>query len=86
MTKPLKLAVLAKVLPPSVDAHGLPRVPGLYHWHDAGWDSKVTVAVYKKRGERWLFVKPPIPNGIPVRISPRIAGRFTVAKEQKHAV
>lgn len=50
----------------------LPDKPGVYFW-DA-WGEYVTV--YKKPRFGGLFVKPPVPNAVEVRITPRIAGDF----------
>jgi len=54
----------------------LPTEPGMYFWDHWG----CVVEVYKKRGGRCLYTKPP--GGIEVKISPRIAGRF-IAQDAK---
>lgn len=46
----------------------LPQCPGLYYWSE--WKCCVTVEM---RGKS-LFVTPP--NGVRVKITPKIAGRF----------
>lgn len=55
------------------DPAKLPKGPGLYYW--SAW--KAVVRVYKKKGGRHLYVKPPGARAVEVRISPRIAGEFT---------
>lgn len=46
----------------------LPQIPGLYYWSE--WKCLVIVEL---RG-KFLFVTPP--NGIRVKVTPKIAGRF----------
>ena len=53
----------------------LPTQPGWYFWSE--W--KTVVDVYRKRGGKYLYVKPP--GGIEVRITPYIAGTFQVTPE-----
>lgn len=53
----------------------LPTEPGRYYWSE--W--KVIVDVYRKRGGKYLYVKPP--SGVEVRVSPFIAGTFAPVQE-----
>lgn len=55
----------------------LPDKPGTYFWDTWG----TYVEVYKKPGGRHLYVKPPVPNAVEVRISDRIAGNFIAKKD-----
>lgn len=57
------------------NASTLPTEPGPYYWSE--W--KTVVDVYRKRGGKYLYVKPP--SGTEVRISPFIAGTFVPVQE-----
>lgn len=50
----------------------LPDEPGWYFWTE--WDAPVRV--YKKPRAKSLFVTPP--GGVEVRVTPRLAGDFTL--------
>lgn len=52
----------------------IPLEPGLYHWDE--WNQ--IVKVYKKNPKsKDLFVFPPGKGSVELKITPRIAGRFT---------
>jgi hypothetical protein len=53
------------------DTANLPDVPGLYRWSE--WKALVTVVM---RGKS-LYVTPP--NGVEIKVTPFIAGKFTKA-------
>lgn len=56
------------------NASKLPEVPGMYYWTE--WDC--IIKIYSKPRCKGLYVTPPGASAVEVKITPFIAGKFTL--------